>query len=227
MSAKRAMNADLDDESVLGKFRAHLWDYRTLVAWLLGLGTLPPIVGAIGKIGPPWPDVRGIGVYTSLMLWVVLVTSYQRWQDSSLDRLTTLNGRLLVVTIVFAVAYLILNGMFVVDAPTSSNRIAKGFLLRTNQQKVLEEGKFPDGEPFPVGSEEDLLKGNQWNARKVYVPWTVGAVEVALLSCWVAGFGTLGALSSVFILSEGRRKAAREVETGNAESRGDTGGASV
>ena len=45
----------LENESVLGKFRAHLWDYRRLVLWLLGLGTLPPIVGAIGKIGPPWP----------------------------------------------------------------------------------------------------------------------------------------------------------------------------
>ena len=118
------------------------------------------------------------------MLWVVLVTSYQRWQDGSLDRLTKLNGQLLIVTIILSVAYLILNGMFVVNAPTSSNRIAKGFLLRPIQQKILDEGKFPDGEPFPLGSEEDLLKGNQWNARKVYVPWTVGTVEIALLGCW-------------------------------------------
>jgi len=201
--------SQLPDTSVLGYFRQHLGDFRRLAYWMIALGSCPPILDLLFNIGPPWPHRTGVAAFTTIWLWAALLFTYSQWQIVGLERLRKRTAWLFISTILFFAIYIFLGSFFIVDAPTSRHQIARGFFLKPEWQDVLKEGRFPDGEAFPVASEHDLLAAVQWKADVIYPMWTVAITQSLLLIAWLFSFGSLAALSSTFILTEQKKKSNR------------------
>jgi hypothetical protein len=190
-------------------FKEHVDSFKLLVKWLVALGSIPPILDYVFNVGPPWPGRSRVAWFTTIALWAVMVWTFGVWQGDTLARLKSKVNRFFWLVVISGAVFVSLTAFFVVDAPTPATQIAKGFFLKPEWQKVIDQGKFPDGEPIPAKSTRELLAANEWNAEVIYPEWTVSLVNLGLLAGWLAFFASLAALTSVFLLQQEKRAATK------------------
>jgi len=161
----------LAPQSILDPIKAHIDNFKRLAGWLLGLGSIPPVLELVCNIGPPWPHRRGVAYFAMVTLWVVILYTHGLWHQAPESWLKTRIKHFSILALAFLGAFVILLAFFVEDAPTPGNQIARGFFLKPEWKKVLEEGKFPDGEPFIAKSVHQLLAANEWKVSCLSRNW--------------------------------------------------------
>ncbi|QDU13272.1 hypothetical protein CA11_10540 [Gimesia maris] len=209
------MSSDAND-LVLKDLYYHIIRFKKVAIWLITLSCLPPLVDIYLHIGPPWPHRTGVAYFTTIAIWVVILLTHSQYQGVSQTKLKNIIFKLAVSILVFFIVFIFLLAEFVEDAPTSDNQVAKGFLLKPIWVQALENGKFPDGTPFAVQNERDILKGNAWDPKKVWPSWTVSIIRFSLLITWLGFFGSLAALTSVYILLQEKKVLSKSVKSNSA-----------
>jgi hypothetical protein len=194
------------DQSVLGPVAAHVADVWKLFGIFLGLAASPVLLDWLANMGPPWPHRSGVAYFTVIVLLIVIIVTYSNWQNVALSRQQARINQLAVVTVITLVLFAFFFSFFVANAPDAAHQIAKGFTLTPEWQKILTEGKFPDGKPFPINGIESLLKANAWKAENIYPAWQVYTVNLILLLSWLGFYASVASLASLFVLRE-RKKA--------------------
>jgi hypothetical protein len=90
------------------------------------------------------------------------------------------------------VVYIVLKGLFVYNAPDFRHQEAGGFILRPSIERVVEEN--------PGITWGELLDGAEYDPTRIWVEWTVNTVRISLLIAWLAFFGAISFVLSVFVL---------------------------
>ena len=165
-----------------------------LVASVAVFATLPVVADLVFLAGPPWPARLKTTLLTTLVACTVLPGAYA-WQRSSPQE------RLRSRTIVFGalaaclvLTYLALTSAFVYDAPDAMNQEAGGFLVKRDVSKVMAKN--------PSMTLGDLLQGAEYVPDKVWVPWTVAVVRLALVTSWIGIFGLAAAAGACVLRAE-------------------------
>jgi hypothetical protein len=165
-----------------------------LVASVAVFATLPIVADLVFLAGPPWPDRLKTAMLTALVACTVLPGAYA-WQRSSpperLRSRTIIFGTLAACLVL---AYLALTSAFVYDAPDARHQEAGGFLVGLPVSKVMAE--------HPSMTPGDLLQGAEYVPERVWVPWTVAVVRLALVTSWVGIFGLAAAAGACVLRAE-------------------------
>ena len=184
----------------LKSFAGYLADFKWVLLAFIVLATTPKIADWYLNIGPPWPDRSKVANWTAVFLALPLLAAYAHWRGIGLSKLKRRVAICVIATAIVAAVFLLLSAFFVVDAPTSANQVAKGFWLTDEWQQILETGKFPDGQPYPISGVRSLLQGREWHSEELYPAWQVYLVNWCLLISWALFFGFFAASISTFIL---------------------------
>jgi hypothetical protein len=160
----------------VGQFLAR---YKRLVVALASVAALPPLAGLVAQVGPPWPANAATSAVTLLASSCALLAVYTQTRASAAEG--RLKGRVRAAAAAFGVAllgYLALKAFLCYDAPDWRHQVAGGFVTRPDIRGLL------DADPGLTHGQ--LLEEGLYDATRVWVPWTVYGVQLAVLVTWLA-----------------------------------------
>lgn len=187
---------NLSSDPVLKRWGDFLRRNRVILVSMLGYAAVPPIVEFIFGIGPPWPHREGVIGLSSVVGYVAAIITYVNYAHGAATsaKMRVLRRaviRLSIMTAAVLLVYLCLRAFFLYDAGGPRNQVAGGFLLRPEVAELLRTR--------PDLTFQLLLDSHQWVPEGIWIPWTVGVVNLAFLLGWLGLFGGLGALVSSFV----------------------------
>ncbi|HUT12057.1 MAG TPA: hypothetical protein VMY37_05260 [Thermoguttaceae bacterium] len=178
--------------SALDPIPVTLKNCRALVASILALGAAPPLMDLVFDIGPPWPGRSGISYFTTIVIWIVLVSTYSLWKDIAEKRLKRRISSLAIIAFSCVAIYVVVSATCVYNAPDSANQVVGGFgtfFVQERLQPLLQED-----------SVQELLEGYGFDPMQVWEPWSVTICRSLLLIAWLLLFGFLSMLTATVVL---------------------------
>jgi hypothetical protein len=94
------------------------------------------------------------------------------------------------------VFYLALFAFFTYPAPSNAHREAKGLLLQPRIAAILDE-------TFTL---DDAIEGEGYDPLRIWEPWTVHTMRVALLCTWLALFAAITMALANFVILQRKRQ---------------------
>lgn len=165
-------------------------DYKYVIGYVAAFSTFPALLDILFAIGPPWPHSTSVSMFSSVVALTVLVFAFGVLRHSKqFRRLISLSA---IGTLLTLGVYIVLKAFFVFNAPDWRHQDARGLIVRTDVAEALGPG-------FGI---DDALAGAEFDAYKVYVPWTVDLIRCAMLASWLLLFLSLSALVSLFVLKQ-------------------------
>jgi hypothetical protein len=188
-------------------------DYKYVIGYVAAFSTFPALLDILFAIGPPWPHSTSVSMFSSVVALTVLVFAFGVLRHSKkISRLISVSA---VGTLISLGIYIFLKAFFVFNAPDWRHQDARGLIVRAEVAASFGPG-------FGV---DDALAGAEFDAYKVYVPWTVDAIRCAMLVSWLLLFLSLSALVSVFVLKqhedyESQKRRSKSGSRGSAKAGG-------
>jgi hypothetical protein len=166
-----------------------------LVGVAICLVMLSLLANFVFFVGPPWPDRKKGALITVLVTLSTLAWCHATWRPKNPRFLSRVFGLLaggLLAT------FLVLTALFVYDAPDARNQEASGFIRSAPVEELLKSD--------PSMTIDDVVRGSEDDPNQVWVPWTVAAVRLALLSSWLGMFAC-AAIAAAAIASPSQARA--------------------
>lgn len=182
------MTNSADNPTGLQEFRDALSDYKSLTA--MGGSVVLPLVDYVVRIGPPWPIAGGVPIITAIAELLTLICAFHFWSRSTRKALSRRLVFLVILLVIFFGAYLYLNSAYTFSSPVDDEKHVKGFFVR------------PDVVPLITAeyTADDALRGNEYQADKVWTLSSITAARLAVLLLWLLSFIALSATIASFVL---------------------------
>jgi hypothetical protein len=168
-----------------------LKDVRHLLVWAVGSATIP-IVAGFASLYPPWPPA--IVQVTALLQVVTLILVYQYLRLSSVKVINRTLFAGAVILCLVSTLYLVALSQFTFTEPISKLRFVKGFVC-TKDALALYANLCPW-----LG--DDQLREAEWESARMWTPWSITAVRVALVLLWSTSFVALSSVLGSFIVHQ-------------------------
>ena len=178
----------------LDEFREVITDYKSLTSWTVSGAIVTPLTDFILKLGPPWPT--GVPAITSVAEFLSLTFIFHSWFTLSQAKLSR---RLIIALIVLClsfIVYLVLFSSYTFRHTKTRDLDVKGFELTEGVKKVMKE--------FPDYTEDDALKGNQYDPEGVWTNRSITAMRIAILVTWLILFVSLSIFLGTFVMVQRR-----------------------
>jgi hypothetical protein len=182
----------------LDKFFRYITDFRSVAALAGKASLLAPFVPLLSNVGPPWPNRAGVIALTTLAQMLVVIYVFQFYASLPQQRLKRYLRLFFLLLIGCFVIYFSLYSLYVFESlpedPSSKSRDVKGFILKPDVQKIL----------LPNHTEDELLKGSEWDPFVIYEPWTIHTMRLSLLLAWILFFVCISGIIAVFVFLQQR-----------------------
>ena len=184
----------------LEEFKEVMSDFKNISSYAVGGTAAAPLAVSLAtKLGPPWPP--GLSLITSLTELVVMMSIFHFWFDESLEQMSKKISLALILIIISLFSYLFLMNTFVFEYPTTKNKEARGFILNENIKKLAQDPEFDTA--------EKLLEGYEYDANKIWKPWSITIINLTLMAFWLTFFVSLSIFIGTFVMYQ-RRKIYKE-----------------
>jgi len=172
----------------LQEFRDLLSDYKSVSSITIGGAVAAPLADIALRVGPPWPT--GVPFITATCELLALVYVFHFWFRKSRKRIRKRMIAFLALSAVALVSYLVLSSSYTFVSPATSNRYVKGFVLRSDVQSVITN----------AFTEDDALAGAEYDAKEVWKPWSITAMEIIILATWLLLFTSISIFIGAFVM---------------------------
>lgn len=193
-------------KSSLDSFIQSIKDVKKLITIAVSGLICSQVIALLAGIQPPWP--KGILILTSMIELLVLMMA---WHFSSVsEKMNT--GKILVILFsllcFFSLAYVFMYSLFVYNIPGTSTDIVLGCGLTHDSQLVLSLNKIDLKTITDTCPEEftRILSSAEFEATRVWTPWTVKLNQVVIFALWLAAFSCLAAFMGIFVAYHKRRQ---------------------
>jgi hypothetical protein len=178
----------------LEEFREVLADFKSLTSWAVKVAVGAPLADIALQVGAPWP--QGIPVITSVVELLTLICVFHFWFDKSHKQLTKRMKVFLVILCVSFFGHLYLLDAYTFVNPATSNRYAKGFVVRSDVQRLI---------PSEFKTPEEVLSSSEYKEEEVWTAGSITAARLTLLAVWLTVFASLSGLIGTFIMAQRRK----------------------
>jgi hypothetical protein len=164
----------------------------------LGLMVAVPTAALAAGLTPPWPP--GIWIATALLGAVIVAllrAPLQRLPRIGVTRIVALASAVLVLA---AAGFLYASSVYVYQVPSTSARLAMGFVC-TPEAQLVYKNRCPQ-----LGLDE--LREAEFEAERLWTPASIAIVRVGLDVLWAATFISLAVLAAVVIRTQVAKEAA-------------------
>jgi hypothetical protein len=186
-------------QSGIAEFKEVLTDFRSLTSWSIGGAVAAPLADLALKLGPPWPP--GAFLISSLAEILTLIYIFHFWFRANHKQLGKRMRASVITLLLSALTYLVLFDLFTFQSPSSNQRYTKGFVPKPDKKMLLDAGR----------SEDEVLRGSEYNPNQVWKSWSITAVHLSLLGAWTVIFISLSIVVGSFVISQ-RRKRIRQAD---------------
>ena len=156
----------------------------------MGGGVAVPLVDYLIQLGPPWPLAGGVPIITSIAELLTLMVVFHLWTRSTRKTVGRRLAFLIIALTIFFGAYLYLNSAKTYSSPVDDEKHVKGFTVRADVAPVITADYTTD----------DALRGNEYQANRVWTESSITAARLALLTLWLLNFIALSATIGLFVL---------------------------
>jgi len=135
---------------------------------------------------------------TTLTQVLVVIYVFQFYESLSQQRLKRYLRLFFLLLVGCFAIYFSLYSLYVFESlpedPSSKTRDVKGFILKPDIQKIL----------LPDRTEDDLLRGSEWDPFVIYEAWTIHTMRLSLLLAWILCFVGISGVIAVFVFLQQR-----------------------
>jgi len=178
----------------LQEFKETVSDFRSVTALALNSSVAAPLVALVMDIGPPWPT--GAPIITSFAELIVLITIFHFWYGNSRRRISKRMVMALVVLCVGFVVYMALFDSFTFSPKGSKDKDVRGFVVQEEVRKVLSAEHI---------TADDALRESEYDPNRVWEPWSVTTIRIAILTSWLILFVSLSVFVGTFVMYQRKR----------------------
>jgi hypothetical protein len=180
----------------LEEFKTVMSDFKNISSYVVGGTAAAPLAVSLAtELGPPWP--AGLSLITSLTELVVMIAIFHFWFNESLEQLSKKISFALILIVVSLFSYLFLVNTFVFEYPTTKNKEARGFVLNASIKKLAQDPEFD--------TPDKLLEGYEYDAKKIWEPWSITIINLLLVACWLTFFVSLSIFMGTFVMYQRRK----------------------
>lgn len=176
MSNSSQPRSDMDEFfNVVRHFRA---------TFLLAVGgsALFPVISAVARIGPPWPE--GVTLFTSLVTLLILVFVFQFLWRKTRKAVNRVMIAGLLLFVLGSVAYFPLYDTFVYTVPTTKERVVVGCGWSHNAETLAAKFLADPRDGCP-GNYVHLLTSAEYEVNEIWRSDGLRNAKLALLVAWL------------------------------------------
>jgi len=171
------------------EFKKVLHNFRYLSTWIAGASLAAPFVIALIDVVPPWP--KKLSGITAIVELVVLIFTFQAFRGASRKKTNRRMKIAMIVAGCCALIYLSLFVRYTFVIPTTKEIGIKGFVCTPEAKAVFHGCDFDD---------EEALASAEYEAHRIWTPWSIDVIRLGLLCLWIALFWTISFFIGLFIV---------------------------
>jgi hypothetical protein len=179
----------MPSDAVLQPWTSFLRRNIKVLGGMAAYATVPPLLNLVTS--PPWPDRKSVAFLSSAAGYLLAVRTFVSKRTAPKSTLRASTESLARKSLAVMLVYIALCGCFLYDGGSSRNKVAGGFLLRTDVAQKIAETNM---------SKQDALGGEEYDAAKVWQPWTVTFMNYVFLGVWLLFIGVLSRFVATFVL---------------------------